>query len=207
MPMPKKRRLDARRDRKGKIIYDRAIDRGTPELQAMRQRTLGARAHPMERLSHQNPVDILAALEWFEPGDIGPAHTAGQIIDAARAYQHHHACCYGSLTAQAMAIGTITGPGMSTRRRLKIRRELDLWERIVAGYPPWHRQVFRAYVLEQQPDATIHAAIRAKVSRELDGAHRIRITALRNVLTALAAAPPVWVSREEVEAAEREESR
>lgn len=195
--MPKKRKLTARRDKRGKIIPDRGIDRGTPELQALRAATLGRRAHPMERLSHDNPVDILAAHGWL----------SAEQVDAARSYQHHHACVYGPLSAQAQSIGAIQGPGITTRRRLLIQREMAAWERLIAIYGAWAQGVFRAYVLERAADETIRAAIRAGLTHDLDGAHRMRIVALRKCLEMLVNAPPVRVHADDVEVAEIEERR
>jgi len=205
--MPKARKTDRKRDRSGKLFpAERGIDRGTAEIQARRTAWLGARAHPMERLSHENPIDIIVAHGWFEPaGDANPSVSAAQLLDAARKYQHHHTVAFGPLSAQAMALGTIKGRGITARRRLLIMRELGAWNRILEGYGAWANAIFREYVLALVVDDTIRAVVRAGRTHEIDGAYRMRVVKLRQMLAALALAPPVWVSRTEVELAEAEE--
>jgi len=194
--MPRKRKLDRRRDRSGKIIPDRGIDRGTPEIQARRQAWLGRRSHPMERLSCDNPVDILAAHGWL----------TGEQVDAARAYQHHHSIVFGPLSAAAQAIGLPRGGGITVKRRLLIQRELAAWDRDLARFSPWHRHVFRVYVLEMRVDDTVRAVVRAGVTLDLPGEDRMRVQALAGLLKRFVAMRPVWVSDADVQAAEAQEA-
>lgn len=197
--MPRKRKINRRRDKGGRIIPDRtpAIDTGTPELQSKRRAWLGRRAHPMERLSHSNPVDVLAAHGWL----------TGEQVDAARAYQHHHSIVFGPLSAAAQAIGLPRGRGITVKRRLLTQRELAAWDRDLARFSPWHRHVFRVYVLEMRVDDTVRAVVRAGVTLDLPGEDRMRVKALAGLLERFVTMRPVWVSDADVAAAEAQEAQ
>jgi len=196
--MPRKRKIGRKRDKGGRIIPDRtpAIDTGTPELASKRRAWLGRRAHPMERLSHTNPVDILAAHGWL----------TGEQVDAARAYQHHHSIVFGPLSATAQAIGLPRGREISVKRRLLIQRELAAWDRHLERAGAWTSEVFRAYVLQERLDDTIRAVVMAAQTLDLPGDHRMRVRALANVLQRLTETKPLWVSEADVQAAEAQEA-
>lgn len=195
--MPRKRKIGRKRDKGGRIIPDRApaIDTGTPEMQSKRRAWLGRRAHPMERLSHTNPVDILAAHGWL----------TGEQVDAARAYQHHHSIVFGPLSAAAQAIGLPRGRGIDTKRRLLIQRELAAWDRHLERAGAWTSEVFRVYVLQERLDDTIRAVVRAAQTLDLPGDHRMRVRALASVLQRFTETKPLWVSEADVAAAEAQE--
>jgi hypothetical protein len=198
--MPRKRKIDARRHPNGKVNRgEPGIDRGTPELQVHRIRWLGERGHPMERLSHGNPVDILCAQGYL----------THDHVDAARAYQHHHAIVYGPLSARAAEIDRKHGRGISTRRELLIRAELRAWDRRLGRLSGWHIEVFRSYVLLGEIDGAIVDAARfgGAIAGLIDGASRKRISALIKALELVRTAPPVRITSHAVDAAVRAEGR
>lgn len=198
--MPKRNR-SARRTKKGRAIPDRAprdaFDHGTPEIQARRQTALGASANLLP-LSADNPVDILTARGFL----------SAEQNQAARDFQRVHAIVYGTSHAGAAALDAKRGGGLSVRARLVAQRQLAAWTRLVARGERKGVNAFSRYVIDGYCDAAIVEIVRTtraggkNVSPSLTLDQLERIDLVNTALWALANAPRVHVSEEEVLRAE-----
>lgn len=190
--MPKKRKLDRKRDRSGRIIQeDRGIDRGTPELQALRSSWLGTAAGALP-LSHANPVDVLCARGWLTT----------EHVTAARAYQDAHRIRFGSCSARAAEIGRIRGETIPTRDLLRLCRQHEAWATAIGQIGAYAVDVVTRYVLLEQIDRPITMLARYGSGAELDPQDRMALVTLRRALETVVKAIPVRVTAEEVAAME-----
>lgn len=197
--MARKSARKTRRNKAGKIVaVPSAFDNGTPEIQARRQAALGASANLLP-LSCDNPVDILTARGFL----------SAEQNQAARDYQRVHAIVYGSSAAGAAALDAKKGGGLSVRARLVAQRQLDAWTRLVALGERKAINAFSRYVIDGYCDAAIVEIVRTtrtggrNVSAIITLDQLGRIDLVRRALRAIANAPRVHVSEEEVERAER----
>jgi len=197
--MARKSARKTRRNRSGKIIVQpSAFDRGTPEIQTRRDAALGASANLLP-LSADNPVDVLTARGFL----------AAEQNQAARDYQRVHAIVYGASAARAAALDVRHGPGLSVRARLVAQRQLDAWTRLVQRGGRATVNAFSRYVIDGYCDAAIVEIVRttrtggknASPSLTLD--QIARIDCVGDALWAIANAPRVHVSEEEVFRAEQ----
>lgn len=188
--MPK-RKHNVRRHPSGKIVQAaQAVDRGTPELQAMR--AAAGIDGPTVQLSHGTPVDILTARGYL----------TADLRDAAIDYIRAHELVYGRTHARAIRLGQATGGEPPTHARLRAERQLDAWTHHVRRHGRYAVMALSRYVIDEYPDALIRAVRDGlPVDAELWPLHGVRIA-----LTAIWTTPRVHVLEDAIERAQRQEA-
>lgn len=208
--MARKRKIGRKRDRSGhRLPAPPAVDRGTPELQRRRSVILGATE---VALSHESPVDVLAARRWFHSAhDGGPVGwtlprgiTVTDLVDAARDYQDAHRFRFGSISPRAMNPARDVTIPASTKTELLWCRRHQAWSEIVARQGGPAIAAVRDYVVLEQWDIAIRHIAAFGLSLDLDPIARLQLVALRTALVNIATAPAVIVTDADVEALKRQ---
>lgn len=189
-----KRARRIRRSRKGDGSPVTTTDRGTPEMQAIRARALGAAADLLP-LSADNPIDVLTARKLLTT----------EQNEAARNYQRAHALVYGASQARAAALGMPQGREPSTRARLIAERFLVASNAIVMRFGNNTQGAFSRYVISECSDSTIAALRSGARFADLLPADRDRIRRVESALRLIASMPRIVVSDQDVAMAQASE--